>query len=40
MCCMQEHIARSKVKVTAGTLSLCIPDLNPTHNLIMYVGIW
>ena len=30
----KNHVARSKVKVTAGTLSLCIPESCPTHNFI------
>ena len=30
----KNHVARSKVKVITGTLSLCIPELCPTHNFI------
>ena len=32
----KNHVARSKVKVTVGTLSLCIPEACPTHNFIMH----
>ena len=32
------HVARSKVKVTAGTLSQCIPETCPTHNFIPKIG--
>ena len=38
ICCMQGHIPRSKVKVTVGTQSLCIPDSCQTHNFIMHCG--
>ena len=37
---MQGHVLRSKVKVTASTWSLCIPDSCPTNNFIMRSGIW
>ena len=30
----KNHVARSKVKVTVGTLILCIPESFPTHNSI------
>ena len=30
----KNYVAMSKVKVTAGTLSLCIPESCPTHNFI------
>ena len=38
MCCVQEHVARSKVKATSDTKSLCIPESGPTHNFIMHGG--
>ena len=34
----KNHVARSKVKATAGTLSLCIPELCPIHNFIPKIG--
>ena len=39
ICCVPEYVAWSKVKVTVGTESLCIPDSCPTHNFIMHSGI-
>ena len=34
----KNHVARSKVKVTASTLSLCIPESCPTHKFIPKIG--
>ena len=34
----KNHVARSKVKVTASTLSLCIPDSCPIDNFIPEIG--
>ena len=37
----KNHIVRSKMKVTVGTLSLCISKSCPTHKLIPKIGgIW
>ena len=35
----KDHVARSNVKVTSGTLSMCIPESCPTHNFIRHGGI-
>ena len=34
----KNHVARSKVKVTVGALSLCIPKLCPPRNFIPKIG--
>ena len=34
----KNHVARSKIKVTVGTLSLCISKLCPTHKFIPKIG--